>query len=77
MGRNRMIETRFCSICGTVLKYKYYFHHFSTANGFQLYRVKATCPHRKHWWDGHNNYWLNDYDGNRYFYSDGEEEGVL
>lgn len=74
----KMIEKRFCSKCGSLLKYKYKFHHFNTANGIQVYTVKAICPKHNHWWNiSHDNYWLTEHGYNRYFYSSGNEQGEL
>lgn len=77
MGRNNRIEKQFCCKCGTLMEDKYFFSHFNTQNGYQVYTVLSFCPHRKHWWDGHERGWRTAYPelGNprRYFYSDGEE----
>lgn len=71
------VEKRYCERCGTLLEYKYHFSRFDTSNGYRLYRIKATCPHRKHWLDRHDSYWLDDFYGHRYFHEDGHEIGIV
>lgn len=71
------VEIQYCEKCGTVLDYEYYFVRYSSENGHKLYRIKATCPKREYWWDGHSNHWLDDFYGHRYFYKDGQEVGIV